>query len=95
MIQEEAEKSTNAKIGVLAQGDNQVICMSFKPQYRPGDKGWTDCVNSILSTFDSFMYQIGDGARKLGLIIKAEESWTSHRFMIYGKTLFSEETYYR
>lgn len=85
MIEEIASQETNTDVRVLAQGDNQVICLTYKPNCRPEDPVWEPVSQSILRSLDNFLTKIRDGASKLGLIIKDEETWTSYNYMIYGK----------
>nr|AVM87284.1 L protein [Beihai dimarhabodovirus 1] len=78
---------THTKVEVLAQGDNQIICPSYKVVTgRIGDVR-SNNLFSIKRSATQLIKSISQGAKKLGLLIKGSETWASSNFLVYGKNL--------
>nr|WOC29236.1 L protein [Himastelon rhabdovirus 1] len=84
MIERES-KNRNPRVRTLAQGDNQVICPTYyiPPGLDPESLN-AELIN-ISRNCQALMTGIYEGASKLGLMIKPDESWISHSYLIYGK----------
>lgn len=84
MIERES-KNRNPKVRTLAQGDNQVVCITY---LMPSERDLFLQKSNYLDVFKNrthLLSCIHAGAKKLGLIIKPDESWSSYNYLIYGK----------
>ena len=84
MIEREGRK-TNAEVGVLAQGDNQVVCTSYKLSCTKGGLEEKSAIEGMKMNNGRLVRQILNSAGKLGLIINRDESIQSGDFLVYGK----------
>nr|QIN55309.1 RNA polymerase [Lyssavirus australis] len=85
MIDRESQ-TRNTRTKILAQGDNQVLCPTYMLSSGLSQEGLLYELESISRNALSIYRAIEDGASKLGLIIKKEETMCSYDFLIYGKT---------
>ncbi|AVJ54239.1 RNA-dependent RNA polymerase [Taiwan bat lyssavirus] len=85
MIDRESQ-TRNTRTKILAQGDNQVLCPTYMLSSGLNNEGLLYELDSISKNAISIYRAIEDGASKLGLIIKKEETMCSYDFLIYGKT---------
>ncbi|QDZ26156.1 RNA dependent RNA polymerase [European bat lyssavirus] len=85
MIDRESQ-TRNTRTKILAQGDNQVLCPTYMLSSGLNKEGLLYELDSISRNAISIYRAIEDGASKLGLIIKKEETMCSYDFLIYGKT---------
>ncbi|QCF24331.1 RNA-dependent RNA polymerase [Frog lyssa-like virus 1] len=85
MIEREA-KTRNTQTKILAQGDNQVLCPTYSLSRGLSRDGLLVELENISRNATSIFLHVKEGAQKLGLIIKGEETMCSHDFLIYGKT---------
>ncbi|YP_142354.1 L protein [Lyssavirus mokola] len=85
MIERES-KTRNTRTKILAQGDNQVLCPTYMLSSGLNNEGLRYELENISKNAMSIYRAIEDGASKLGLIIKKEETMCSFDFLIYGKT---------
>ncbi|FAA01392.1 TPA: RNA-dependent RNA polymerase [Anole lyssa-like virus 1] len=85
MIEREA-LVRNTRTKILAQGDNQVLCPTYHLSEGLNKTGLEYELDNIARNASAIYRAIEEGARKLGLIIKKEETMCSFDFMIYGKT---------
>ncbi|AOZ21307.1 RNA-dependent RNA polymerase [Lleida bat lyssavirus] len=76
----------NTKTKILAQGDNQVLCPTYVVSPGLNEDGLRYELENISRNAISIYRAIEEGAGKLGLIIKKEETMCSFDFLIYGKT---------
>ncbi|AFQ62098.1 polymerase [Ikoma lyssavirus] len=76
----------NTRTKILAQGDNQVLCPTYVVSQGLNEDGLKYELENISRNALSIYRAIEEGARKLGLIIKKEETMCSYDFLIYGKT---------
>lgn len=84
MIERES-RMRNPRVQTLAQGDNQVVCISYA---LPAEDDPVAKQRNYLDVFKNRSYLlkcIYQGADKLGLKIKPDESWGSYNYLIYGK----------
>ena len=84
MIEREGRK-TNAEVGVLAQGDNQVVCTSYKLSCIRGGTEERSAIEGMKMNNSRLVRQILTSAGRLGLIINKDESIQSGDFLVYGK----------
>ncbi|DAZ87956.1 TPA_asm: L protein [Psilorhabdovirus 1] len=84
MINRES-KNRNPKVRTLAQGDNQVVCITYKLPKQQSKEDREQSLRELSLNKDFLLKSIHHGAAKLGLIIKPEESWSSFNYLIYGK----------
>ncbi|DAZ87761.1 TPA_asm: L protein [Sphaeridiorhabdovirus 3] len=84
MINRES-RNRNPRVRTLAQGDNQVVCITYKlPSFNtPTDR--LQNLKELSENKNHLLACIYGGASKLGLIIKPDESWGSFNYLIYGK----------
>nr|AYE39796.1 polymerase [Lyssavirus rabies] len=85
MIDRESQ-TRNTRTKILAQGDNQVLCPTYMLSPGLSREGLLYELESISRNALSIYRAIEEGASKLGLIIKKEETMCSYDFLIYGKT---------
>nr|ABZ81171.1 polymerase [Lyssavirus lagos] len=85
MIERESQ-TRNTRTKILAQGDNQVLCPTYMLSSGLNSEGLMYELESISKNAMSIYRAIEEGASKLGLIIKKEETMCSFDFLIYGKT---------
>ncbi|ABZ81161.1 polymerase [Lyssavirus lagos] len=85
MIERESQ-TRNTRTKILAQGDNQVLCPTYMLSSGLNNEGLRYELESISKNAMSIYRAIEEGASKLGLIIKKEETMCSFDFLIYGKT---------
>nr|AUM82587.1 RNA-dependent RNA polymerase [European bat lyssavirus 2] len=85
MIDRESQ-TRNTRTKILAQGDNQVLCPTYMLSSGLTQEGLIYELDSISRNALSIYRAIEEGASKLGLIIKKEETMCSYDFLIYGKT---------
>lgn len=85
VIMMEAERTTTAKVKILAQGDNQVICVTFS--VKSGHKGGADPADiaEVDKLNRDFMDRVEARTEELGLKVNQSERLVSTDFMIYGK----------
>ncbi|DAZ87961.1 TPA_asm: L protein [Psilorhabdovirus 2] len=84
MIERES-RNRNPRVRTLAQGDNQVVCITY---LLPREKDPNIARANYIDIYRNRTYLlecIRAGAFKLGLLIKPDESWSSYNFLIYGK----------
>ncbi|AIY25916.1 RNA-dependent RNA polymerase [Lepeophtheirus salmonis rhabdovirus 127] len=90
LVIEREKKVRNAKVTLLAQGDNQVITAHYKTE-TPPDASEEDLIGPlrrITENAEEIMDAIRTGVSKLGLIIKMDETLQSSSLTIYGKIFF-------
>lgn len=85
VIMMEAERTTTATVKILAQGDNQVICVTFS--VKSGTKSGADPedIAEIDRLNRDFMDRVERKTEDLGLKVNQDERLVSTDFMIYGK----------
>ncbi|ABV03821.1 polymerase [Lyssavirus caucasicus] len=76
----------NTRTKILAQGDNQVLCPTYMVSSGLSQDGLKYELENISKNAMSIYRAIEEGAGRLGLIIKKEETMCSYDFLIYGKT---------
>ncbi|DAZ87757.1 TPA_asm: L protein [Sphaeridiorhabdovirus 2] len=84
MIERES-RNRNPRVRTLAQGDNQVVCITY---LLPRETDPSLAKTNYIDVYRNRTYLldcIQKGARKLGLIIKPDESWSSYNYLVYGK----------
>ncbi|OAF65376.1 hypothetical protein A3Q56_06911 [Intoshia linei] len=59
---------------ILAQGDNQIICLTYKSPSRLDNDSYEQKTKSIKLNVKTIMQSIKNGACKLDLLIKADET---------------------
>ncbi|AXZ78339.1 putative RNA-dependent RNA polymerase [Dillard's Draw virus] len=84
---ERVSRMRNTKITTLAQGDNQIVCCSFKLSYGNDEAVMKSCLDEIYDQNKKIMMDIQNNAQKMGLIIKMEETMTSTELINYGKNI--------
>ncbi|AFR23540.1 polymerase [Adelaide River virus] len=84
MIERES-KIRNTQIGLLAQGDNQVITTHYKVEPYQNDNELIFHINNIISNNNRIMDAIIEGTEKLGLKINMDETIQSADYINYGK----------
>nr|WAD86856.1 polymerase [Bimbo virus] len=84
VLLERIARKRNTKIKLLAQGDNQVICTSFKLS-TTHDLYRRKHIEEIIDQNRKIMDDIKEGTSKLGLIINKEETMVSTEYLNYGK----------
>ncbi|AJR28289.1 polymerase [Kwatta virus] len=84
---ERVARLRNTKITTLAQGDNQIVCCSFKLNFG-NDLGLMDkCLGEVYQQNNKIMSDIKNYAERMGLIIKKEETMCSSELVNYGKNI--------
>ncbi|QPO14166.1 L protein [Eptesicus fuscus rhabdovirus] len=84
MIERES-KNRNPTVRTLAQGDNQVVCISYKLHKNCSPEDHHKNMIDIYKNRTHLVNGIYRGAKRLGLIIKPDESWSSTSYLVYGK----------
>nr|WAD86862.1 polymerase [Kolongo virus] len=84
VLLERIARKRNTKIRLLAQGDNQVICTSFKLS-TTHDLYRKRHIEEIIIQNKKIMEDIKEGTQRLGLIINQEETMVSTEYLNYGK----------
>ncbi|AEJ07650.1 putative RNA-dependent RNA polymerase [Oak-Vale virus] len=84
---ERVSRLRNTKITTLAQGDNQIVCCSFKLSYGYDEEIKKKCLLEIYEQNQKIMKDIQENALRMGLIIKMEETMTSTEMINYGKNI--------
>ncbi|UAU42893.1 polymerase [Ouango virus] len=84
ILLERIARKRNTRIKLLAQGDNQIVCTSFKLSNTREDKVKMHLDEVVLQN-KKIMEDIKDGTQRLGLIINQEETMVSSEFLNYGK----------
>ncbi|AMK09234.1 RNA-dependent RNA polymerase [Drosophila ananassae sigmavirus] len=85
LVIEREGKSRNTTVQTLAQGDNQVICMKYKPRTSSGDRDLIKNLQEIVQNNNNLMSNIEGGTKRLGLIINNDETMQSADYLNYGK----------
>nr|CAG9163313.1 MAG: RdRp L [Obodhiang virus] len=84
MIERES-KIRNTQIGLLAQGDNQVITTHYKTEPYQTEEELHMHINNIIANNNKIMDAILEGTEKLGLKINMDETIQSADYINYGK----------
>ncbi|UAU42858.1 polymerase [Sandjimba virus] len=84
ILLERIARKRNTKIKLLAQGDNQVVCTSFKLTSIRDDQR-AKHIKEVLEQNRKIMEDIKIGTAGLGLIINQEETMVSTEYLNYGK----------
>ncbi|DAZ87793.1 TPA_asm: large structural protein [Triaenorhabdovirus 2] len=87
MILDKASEQCNTNVGILAQGDNQLICPTYKIQASRCRESRDEELINIQNNAVNLITAISEGACQIGLLIKAEETWASSNLIIYGKII--------
>lgn len=78
-------KTRNTVVCTLAQGDNQVVCNSYKiPEYTSQEE-LQQKIGEVMTNNTILMDAVSKGTQKLGLIINQDETMMSLDFLSYGK----------
>ncbi|AIY25911.1 RNA-dependent RNA polymerase [Lepeophtheirus salmonis rhabdovirus 9] len=87
LVIEREMKVRNAKVTLLAQGDNQVITTHYKTELpvECEDLDTSIILARIVKNNEAIMNAVRDGVGKLGLRIKMEETLQSAAITVYGK----------
>nr|QMP82361.1 RNA-dependent RNA polymerase [Hymenopteran almendra-related virus OKIAV1] len=83
LVLREAKKG-NVKVNLLAQGDNQIIVTNFKIPRGIFDNKEDNAIN-IMRVNTKILENFYRGVQKLGLRINKDETYSSTRFLVYGK----------
>ncbi|AJR28270.1 polymerase [Garba virus] len=84
ILLERIARKRNTKIKLLAQGDNQVVCTSFKLT-NTREETLQKHLNEVTEQNSKIMEDIKQGTADLGLIINQEETMISTEYLNYGK----------
>ncbi|UAU42902.1 polymerase [Burg el Arab virus] len=84
ILLERIARKRNTKIKLLAQGDNQVVCTSFKLTNTRNDH-LQKHLAEVIEQNQKIMEDIKLGTADLGLIINQEETMISTEYLNYGK----------
>ncbi|UAU42865.1 polymerase [Nasoule virus] len=84
ILLERIARKRNTKIKLLAQGDNQVVCTSFRLTSVRDDQRARH-IAEVLDQNRKIMEDIKVGTAGLGLIINQEETMVSTEYLNYGK----------
>lgn len=83
---ERAQRSvTTARVKVLAQGDNQIICTTFNTKTVRGRAELEREINKITTLNSNLMNEIQRITTGLGLKLNPDETLVSTEYLIYGK----------
>uniref|UniRef100_A0AAN0LJ79 Replicase n=1 Tax=Lobos virus TaxID=3139875 RepID=A0AAN0LJ79_9VIRU len=78
-------KTRNTLVRTLAQGDNQVICNTYRlPQSTDQDET-EQRIAEVIRNNEAIMTAVSAGTGKLGLLINRDETMQSTDFLSYGK----------
>nr|WAK77186.1 MAG: RNA-dependent RNA polymerase [Rhabdoviridae sp.] len=78
-------KTRNTLVKTLAQGDNQVICNSYKLPTSETEEELKSRIQEVMANNTAIMTAVSTGTGKLGLIINQDETMYSSDFLSYGK----------
>ncbi|UAU42909.1 polymerase [Matariya virus] len=84
ILLERIARKRNTKIKLLAQGDNQVVCTSFKLT-NTRKEHLQKHLAEVIEQNQKIMEDIKHGTADLGLIINQEETMISTEYLNYGK----------
>lgn len=85
LVLQRESNSVNTLIKTLAQGDNQVICSSYKLRPYRTERQLKDNIADICRNNKKLMERVSIGTSKLGLIINQDETMKSTEFLNYSK----------
>lgn len=75
----------NTHVDILAQGDNQVVCLSYEVEPHMDNTKLEQNLRRIVLNNEYIVDRIRDGAENIGLIINQDETVQSSEFIVYGK----------
>ncbi|APG78850.1 RNA-dependent RNA polymerase [Xinzhou dimarhabdovirus virus 1] len=87
LVIEREGKIRNTKIKILAQGDNQVVCTSYKLPADMTHQTVTDEIPHIWENNREIVKAIVSGTTKLGLVVNEDETLTASDYLNYGKVI--------
>ncbi|DAF42308.1 TPA_asm: L [Rhododendron delavayi virus 1] len=78
----------NVKIELIGGGDNQVLTITIKTPNKLEDKDDEIQLLRIRSRMERFRTSLAKKMEKRGLPLKLEETWISHRLLMYNKIMY-------
>nr|UZG94635.1 RNA-dependent RNA polymerase [Paris yunnanensis betanucleorhabdovirus 1] len=79
-----------ARIELIGGGDNQVLTVTFAMSKHLSKDGRTAQLNAIRKRMESFRNALAKKMEKRGLPLKLEETWISHKLLMYNKIMYYE-----
>ncbi|UTQ50565.1 MAG: RNA-dependent RNA polymerase [Betanucleorhabdovirus picridis] len=79
-----------AQIELIGGGDNQVLTVTFKAPKTKENMSHRDILQRIRKRMERFRSSLAKKMEKRGLPLKLEETWISHRLLMYNKIMYLE-----
>nr|UNI73977.1 MAG: RNA-dependent RNA polymerase [brine shrimp rhabdovirus 1] len=85
LLIERESKIRNTRVGILAQGDNQVICTHYVIAKGTPEENIEDCLQKMYENNNAIMSGIKRGIERRGMILNMDETMQSADYLNYGK----------